>query len=109
MFDRAMRELGASVTGRQACSQDYAGARTRGAVEAILAYYGARPVEVPKDVTELRDVLEYQLHPTGICLRTVRLPKGWHKDAVGALLALDAQGDPVALLPQARGGYAYVD
>ena len=108
MFDRAMRELGAAVTGKDCRAGDGAG-RAQDAISAILAYYGARPTEVPKGVTELRDVLEYQLRPTGIRFRTVKLPRDWYKDAVGALLALDAQGSPVALLPQARGGYAYVD
>ncbi len=109
MFDRAMRELGASVTGREFRASDDAAGKTKGAVAAILAYYGARPTELPKGVTDLRDVLEYQLRPTGIRFRTVKLPREWYKDAVGALLALDAQGTPVALLPQARGGYAYTD
>ena len=108
MFDRAMRELGAAVTGKDCRAGDGAG-RSQDAISAILAYYGARPTEVPKGVTDLRDVLEYQLRPTGIRFRTVKLPRDWYKDAVGALLALDAQGSPVALLPQARGGYAYVD
>lgn len=108
MFDRAMRELGAAVTGKDCRAGDGAG-RAQDAISAILAYYGARPTEVPKGVTDLRDVLEYQLRPTGIRFRTVKLPRDWYKDAVGALLALDAQGSPVALLPQARGGYAYVD
>ena len=108
MFDHAMRELGAAVTGKDCRAGDGAG-RSQDAISAILAYYGARPTEVPKGVTDLRDVLEYQLRPTGIRFRTVKLPRDWYKDAVGALLALDAQGSPVALLPQARGGYAYVD
>ncbi len=109
MFDRAMRDLGASVTNKRICSEGDASGKAKGAVATILGYYGARPIEVPKDVVDLRDVLEYQLHPAGIQFRTVKLPKDWYKDAVGALLALDADGNPVALLPQARGGYAYAD
>ena len=109
MFDRAMRDLGASVTGKTANASDDAAGKTKSAIATILDYYGARPIEVPKSVTELRDVLEYQLRPTGINFRTVKLPQGWYKDAVGALLALGPDGTPVALLPQARGGYAYTD
>lgn len=109
MFDRSMRELAAAVTGRDAVGADDAARMAQGALASILGYYGARPVEVPRSLTDLRDIVEYQLRPTGIAFRTVRLPEGWYKDAVGALLAKDADGNPVALLPQARGGYAYVD
>ncbi len=107
MFDRAMRELSCAVTGKDPAAG--ASDKAQGAIAAILAYYGARTVQVPRNVTELRDVLEYQLRPAGIRFRTVKLPESWYKDSVGALLALDGQGNPVALLPQARGGYAYVD
>ena len=108
MFDRAMRELTSSVTGKDVSAQGATG-KAQGAIATILSYYGARPTELPRNVTEFRDVLEYQLRPTGIRFRTVKLPQGWYKDSVGALLALDKDGNPVALLPQARGGYAYVD
>ena len=109
MFDRAMRELGASVTGKRATAADDTGRMAQNAVEAILRYFGTKPQDPPRNVSGLREVMEFQLRPTGIRFRTVRLPEGWHKDAVGALLALDSQGRPVALLPRAHGGYYYVD
>lgn len=108
LFDRAMRDLSAAVTGvRPGTGTDDSRAASD-AVDAVLAYYGVRPVELPRGVTGLHDIVDYRLRSTGICYRTVRLPKGWYKDAIGALLATTVDGVPVALLPQGTG-YCLVD
>ena len=108
MLDRAMRDLSAAVTGKRPGTSPDDGRTASDAVDAVLAYYGVRPTELPRGVTGLRDIVDYQLRPTGIRYRTVRLPKGWYKDAIGALLATTTDGVPVALVPQ-RGGYCFVD
>ena len=42
--------------------------------------------------------------------RTVKLRKGWHRDAVGAMLAVRKEdGKAVALIPRKLGGYAFRD
>ena len=108
LLDRAMRDLSAAVTGKRPGTSADDGRTASDAVDAALAYYGVRPTELPRGVTGLRDIVDYQLRPTGIRYRTVRLPKGWYKDAIGALLATTTDGVPVALVPQ-RGGYCFVD
>ena len=108
LLDRAMRDLSAAVTGKRPGTSADDGRTASDAVDAVLAYYGVRPTELPRGVTGLRDIVDYQLRPTGIRYRTVRLPKGWYKDAIGALLATTTDGVPVALVPQ-RGGYCFVD
>ncbi|MDO4503316.1 MAG: NHLP bacteriocin export ABC transporter permease/ATPase subunit [Coriobacteriia bacterium] len=109
MFDRAMRDLSAAVTGRDAAAVDDDARMSHNAILAVLAYYGVRPLEAPPEMTDLRQVAEYHLRPSGIRFRTVRLPKGWYKDAVGPLVALDKDEKPVALLPGRCGGYTYTD
>lgn len=108
LLDRAMRDLSAAVTGKRPGTSADDGRTASDAVDAVLAYYGVRPTELPRGVTGLRDIVDYQLRPTGIRYRTVRLPKGWYKDAIGALLATTTDGVPVTLVPQ-RGGYCFVD
>ncbi len=108
LLDRAMRDLSAAVTGRRGAAADDARRMASDAVESVMAYYGARPQEVPRGVTELHDILDFQLRPAGIRYRAVKLPKGWYKDAIGALLGTKEDGTPVALIPQGTG-YCYVD
>lgn len=108
LLDRAMRDLSAAVTGKRPGTSADDGRTASDAVDAVLAYYGVRPTELPRGVTGLRDIVDYQLRPTGIRYRTVLLPKGWYKDAIGALLATTTDGVPVTLVPQ-RGGYCFVD
>ena len=107
-MDRAMRDLSAAVTGRRDIPADDARRLAADAVATVLAYYGAKPVDPPKNVTELHDIVDAQVRSTGIRYRMVRLPSGWHKDAIGALLGVRQDGTPVALIPQGTG-YVYVD
>ena len=85
-------------------------AKASGEINEILKYYKIKPTEVPDTVKGLDDRLEYLLRPHGIMRRNVELPKGWHKDAVGAMLAQRKDdGSVVALIPRGFNGYAYYD
>ena len=57
-----------------------------GAVRACLRYSQATPGVVPEGVTDLEERIEYMCRPSGVMHRTVRLEKGWYKDAFGAYL-----------------------
>ena len=82
----------------------------RNALEDICKYYHLKPRQVPESVTDLNAQLDYALQPCGIMRRTVKLRKGWYKDAVGAMLGVrKADGKAVALIPRKLGGYAYRD
>ena len=58
---------------------------------------------------DLQDQLEYLCRPYGVMRRTVKLEKGWYKDAIGALLGTRKDGTVVALLPGRFFGYSYYD
>ncbi|MBO4904739.1 MAG: ATP-binding cassette domain-containing protein [Lachnospiraceae bacterium] len=76
----------------------------------ILEYYHAKPGKVPDNVENGDEVLEYLVRPCGVMHRTVRLEKGWRRDAVGAMLGtLKEDGSAVALLPTLTGGYRFYD
>ena len=79
------------------------------AIGDILRYYHVRAQEVPEQLTDVNEVLEYLLRPSGIMRRTVKLTPGWYRDAVGAMLGTKKDGSIVALLPGGAGGYTCKD
>jgi NHLM bacteriocin system ABC transporter ATP-binding protein len=79
------------------------------AVGDILRYYRIKAQELPDDMDDMDEALEYLLRPSGIMRRPVKLTKGWHKDAVGAMLGSKKDGTIVALIPGSTGGYCYKD
>ena len=80
-----------------------------GAIRACLRYSQATPGNVPEDITDLEERIDYMCRPGGVMHRTVRLESGWYKDAFGAYLGKLHDGEVVALLPGASGGYFYRD
>ncbi len=83
--------------------------KAQNAIEEILKFYHVKKIELPDSVTELEDILEHYLRPSGIMRRSVSLTGEWYKEAIGALLGHTADGDVVALLPDALTGYEYMD
>lgn len=79
------------------------------AISDILKYYHIRLYEVPENMKDINEVLEYLLRPAGIMRRTVRLSEGWYRDAVGAMLGTKKDGSIVALIPGKTHGYYYKD
>lgn len=83
---------------------------TKNAIDEVLKYYHIKSREVPDEIKDVDDQLEYLMRPHGIMRRAVKLPGGWHKDAVGAMLGtLREDGSVVALLPAGLSGYVYTD
>ncbi len=80
------------------------------ALEDICKYYRLRPRELPETIKDLNAQLDYVLQPCGIMRRTVKLKKGWHKNAIGAMLGVNKNdGKAVALIPGKMGGYVIRD
>ena len=79
------------------------------AIGQILRYYHIKPMEMPDNIKELQDQLEYLCRPYGVMRRTVKLEKGWYKDAVGAFLGTKKDGTTVALIPNHFSGYSFYD
>ena len=82
----------------------------REALDEILKYYRYRPVEVPEDISDVNDQMEYILRPLGMMARDVELEEGWYRDAYGPMLGfLEESGAAVALLPGKLHGYSFKD
>lgn len=83
---------------------------TQNAIDEILKYYHAKSREVPDNMKDMNDQLEYLMRPYGIMRRMVKLSKGWYRDAIGAMLGMMKEdGRIVALIPDGLSGYRYHD
>ena len=110
LFAEAFAGIAGAVTGEKISALNSGEQKTKNAVDEILRYYRIKPCEVPDSVKDINERLEYLLRPHGIMRRTVRLEKGWYKDAVGAMLAVKkSDGSAVALIPSGFAGYTYFD
>lgn len=82
---------------------------TKGAVAEILNYLGKEVPEVPENLTEINEQLEYMLRPSGTMKRRVELLGEWWKNTTGCFLGSTKDGDVVALIPGKWAGYEYRD
>lgn len=83
---------------------------TKNAIDEILKYYHAKTQEVPDNVKDMNEQLEYLMRPYGIMRRNVKLSGSWYQDAVGAMLGtMKEDGRIVALIPTGLSGYSYHD
>ena len=83
--------------------------KTKNAIEEVLTYYKAKIIDLPQELDDMNEQLEYLLRPTGIMRRTVELKGTWWKDAIGAMIAQTKSGDTVALIPNSLGKYSFFD
>ena len=80
------------------------------AIDDILKFYHQKPVEIPENIQDVNEQLEYVLRPTGLMTREVELEEGWQNDAYGPMLGyLKEAGTAVALLPGTIYGYYFKD
>lgn len=85
-------------------------ANSREAIDQVLQYYHHKTIEIPEDIRDPREQLEYVLRPTGLMTREVNLEDNWHSDAYGPMLGcMRETGATVALLPGKVFGYWYRD
>ena len=83
---------------------------TKEAIDDILKYYHAKPVEIPGSIQDADEALEYCLRPHGIMRRSVKLEEGWYRDAYGPMIAFRREDNiPVALMPNPVIGYWFHD
>ncbi|MBO6133130.1 MAG: ATP-binding cassette domain-containing protein [Lachnospiraceae bacterium] len=83
----------------------------KGALDEVLKFYHLKASEIPDEIEDPEEQMEYAFRPYGIMKRTVQLEKGWHKNAAGPMLGvMKEEGILVALLPNRHIlGYSYKD
>lgn len=111
IFAESFANLVGSVMGRdisQALMDDRLA--TKNAIDEVLKFYHLKTRDLPDNIKDPEDQLEYLLRPHGIMRRTVHLTEHWHKDAVGAMIGvLKEDKSIVALLPSGFSGYRFLD
>ena len=83
--------------------------KAKNAIEDILSFYHVPKAEVPTSMTEVEDILEFLLRPSGVMRRKVTLSGDWYTNGIGAQLAQNAAGDKIALNPDGLSGYRFID
>ena len=110
LLSDSFENLARSVTGRRTTSVLMDETDVSDAVSALLKHLSIKEKEVPAKIKGLRDRLDYLLSSTGVLYREVILTKGWHVDAMGAMIGtLKEDGAVIAILPSDLGRYEYVD
>ena len=83
--------------------------QAQNAMDEILKFYHVKIREFPEHLQEMNEQLEYLLRPAGIMRRTVKLEKGWYKDATGPFLAVWRDTKRIAALIPTAFGYRFLD
>lgn len=83
--------------------------KVQNAIGDILRFYHVPAVEVPASMTDVEEILEFLLRPSGVMRRKVTLSGDWYRSGIGALLAQNANGDMIALIPDGIAGYRFID
>lgn len=110
LFEGAFQDLSSVVmpsAGRQKMEDSIE--ESQSAIEAILKYLHVKIVEVPEEIKDLNDQIEYMLRPTGAMRRRVELTDTWYRDSINPILAAKKDGTVAALLPSRTSGYSYFD
>ena len=106
-LDEALKNVSAMIEGRKRQPFEDDREKIKSALDDVLAYYGVRPHELPPDIKEVNDQIEYLCRPNGVMYRSVKLERGWYRDAVGAFLGTLKTGEVVALIPDKLGRYRF--
>ena len=109
--EQAYAKLAASVTGPTGepkfTSSDVA--QEDAAVRACLKYLRVEAGKAPESIKDFHERVEWLCRPSGTMHRTVRLDKGWQKNAFGPMVGTLEDGSTVALLPRGTVGYYYLE
>ena len=110
VFEDALFRMASVVLGSRAGAVNDERIVTRAAIDEILKYYHIKPAEIPDNLSDADEQLEYCLRPHGIMRRNVRLEEGWYRNAFGPMLGFYGEKRlPVALLPKPFVGYSFFD
>ena len=110
LLDDSFQKLQLIVTGRRSGEYFAEGADVNDALETLLKYFGVRGKEIPDRLRSFDEKLDYLLTSSDIMYREVELEPGWHKDAMGPMIAsLEESGAVITVLRNSAGAYTYRD
>jgi NHLM bacteriocin system ABC transporter ATP-binding protein len=106
-YERIARAVAGAKRAPRLSFDDIAAADS--AVAVILRYFGKTPVEVPDNLNDASDRVDYAVRSSGLMRRGVTLEGQWWKDATGAYLGQLASGEPIAIIPLGLRSYGYAE
>lgn len=108
-----LREIAGTVTGHPEISDGGSGNHTGKSIaqsmNTIIKYYRIKAEVTTERTEDFNELLESFCQPHGIYYRTVKLEKGWYRNAAGAMLGTKKNGNYVALIPNRLFGYSIQD
>ncbi len=110
-FEASFLHMAGAVMGAKLyAAMEDEGRSAKDAIDEVLKYFHISSREVPEGMKERNEQLEYLMRPYGIMRRTVRLSRGWYRDAIGPMLGTRRDdGSVVALIPTGLDGYSFTD
>ena len=78
-------------------------------VQRLLDYFHMDNRPLPKEVTDLRGAVDFLNEETGLILVPTSLEGDWYRTCAGPLLVQDQEGMDLAVLPDWRGRYYFLD
>lgn len=108
-LDDALKNVSGMIEGKKHRSFRNNKEEIKSVLDEILSYFHVVPHDIPPELDELEDQMDYLFRPYGILYRKVRLEKGWQHDASGVYLGKRITGEIVALVPDLFGRYSFFD
>ena len=109
VFEDSFARIADAVMGKRTSFHFDDSIYTQDAMNMILKYYGCQTQDLPKDISDFNEQLEYLCRPHGLMRRDIKLKEGFYKDAISPILAFDKETyKPVALIPSFTFGYFYI-
>ncbi|MGM9644945.1 MAG: NHLP bacteriocin export ABC transporter permease/ATPase subunit [Eubacteriales bacterium] len=105
----SLKNVSAIIEGKKGFSFGDDREKIKSVLDEILAFFHIQYREIPPEIKDLNDQMEYLFRPHGIMYRPVKLDKGWYKNASGAMLGKLKTGEAVTLLPDKLGMYGFYD
>ena len=105
----AIDDISSSVLHRYNTSYKNDRKNIKNALDAILRYNRIKTRDIPDDIDKLEDQIDYLFRPHGIMRRSVKLERGWYKNAAGPYIGFKKDGSVVAFIPNAIHGYSWID
>ncbi len=110
-FSKSFTNMASIIMGKSVFGDEWNDDRKRAedAIGEILKFYHIKGQDLPENLQDINEQLEFLLRPSGIMRRTVHLEGKWYKDGIGALLGSSKEGEIVAIIPRGLSGYYYID
>ena len=110
VFEESFGNIADAVMGKRITNHYNNAVYTQDAMNQILKYYGYKSEELPKEIQDINEQLEFLCRPHGLMRRDIKLKKNFFKDAISPILAIDKKTkNLVALIPAFSFGYYYVE